>query len=358
MLETLSHDIHIIAATLLAILILLPLKQSRASPKIIWNVAFSTAVLAYALRVLTKPGYPLLAQLLNSLEYTAPIFFIICIRANFQEPFLLGQVEKALLVIIAMLLVLSNYVHFTTDHTIGETIHFSIWLQFAVTVFCVVWAYRIALQDWDTDLVSARRTARSYFVFGLGPAILLVIGLHLLNIAQDSQGLMPHIAIASIIITACVINLFYGVSVNEELYETKTTIAPIIAPQEITPSSENALAYQLELNLLADAMSEKAYFREMGLTLKQLAEFLHIPEYRLRNAINSGLGYRNFNAYLNHFRVDAVAAVLRQSDNEEPILDISLAAGFKSLSTFNKAFRETMQTTPSEYRKRFISSHL
>lgn len=43
-------------------------------------------------------------------------------------------------------------------------------------------------------------------------------------------------------------------------------------------------------------MVERVY-RQEGLTVGRLAAKLDLPEYRLRQAINEGLGYRSFNAF-------------------------------------------------------------
>ena len=86
-----------------------------------------------------------------------------------------------------------------------------------------------------------------------------------------------------------------------------------------------------------------------------LAHSLGAPEHRLRKAINSGLGFRNFNAYLNGFRIaEAKAALADPAQVEVPILTIALDAGFNSLGPFNRAFRAETDTTPTDYRRRAL----
>ena len=88
------------------------------------------------------------------------------------------------------------------------------------------------------------------------------------------------------------------------------------------------------------------------MTIGKLAAIAEMPEYRLRQLINSGLGYRNFNDFLNRFRRE-VAARLRADPEQAkiPVLTIALEAGFRSISTFNKAFKEINGVTPTEFRK-------
>src|SRR6202000_300593 len=47
---------------------------------------------------------------------------------------------------------------------------------------------------------------------------------------------------------------------------------------------------------------ERAYRRE-GLTIGSLSAELGVPEYRLRQLINEGLGHRNFSSFVNGYRL-------------------------------------------------------
>nr|QQZ51016.1 AraC family transcriptional regulator [Phenylobacterium glaciei] len=75
-------------------------------------------------------------------------------------------------------------------------------------------------------------------------------------------------------------------------------------------------------------------------------------EYRLRRLINSDLGQRNFNAYLNGYRIDETKAALADRGQDSvPILTIALDAGFNSLGPFNRAFRAETGMTPTDFRR-------
>ena len=97
--------------------------------------------------------------------------------------------------------------------------------------------------------------------------------------------------------------------------------------------------------------TERAY-RQDGLTIGALAQQLSLPEYRLRRLINQALGYRNFNSFVNHYRIaDVKAALADPQQAEVPVLTIALDAGFSSLGPFNRAFKAETGLTPSEYRR-------
>ena len=97
---------------------------------------------------------------------------------------------------------------------------------------------------------------------------------------------------------------------------------------------------------------ERLYRRE-GLGIGDLAARLGLPEHRLRRVINRGLGFRNFNEYLNSHRLaDARQALADPAQRNVPILTIALDAGFQSLSPFNRAFKADTGMTPTEFRRR------
>jgi AraC-like DNA-binding protein len=118
---------------------------------------------------------------------------------------------------------------------------------------------------------------------------------------------------------------------------------PKATPQDVNP---------LLLNRLEQLMTKERIFRQEGMTIGALASRLSVPEDRLRRAINEGLGYRNFNAFINHYRLeDAKAALSDPSQRDVPILTIAMDAGFQSLGPFNRAFKADTGMTPTEYRQ-------
>ena len=69
--------------------------------------------------------------------------------------------------------------------------------------------------------------------------------------------------------------------------------------------------------------------------------------------INQRLGYRNFAAFLNRYRIEeAKAALADPGQAEVPILTIAMDAGFQSLAPFNRAFKAETGLTPTAYRRR------
>lgn len=111
------------------------------------------------------------------------------------------------------------------------------------------------------------------------------------------------------------------------------------------------------LDSLRRLMVEDKIYREEGLNIAALAGRLGIPEYRLRRLINERLGYRNFTAFLNGYRLeDAMQALADPSQADVPILTIALDAGFQSIGPFNRAFKARAGVTPTEFRRQHLAS--
>ncbi len=105
------------------------------------------------------------------------------------------------------------------------------------------------------------------------------------------------------------------------------------------------------LGLINAAMQDEIWRRE-GLTIGAMAEELDVPEHRLRHAINRDLGFRNFPAFVNGYRIDAAKAALTAPENaQKTILEIAYDVGFASLGPFNKAFRSMTGKSPRDFRR-------
>jgi AraC-like DNA-binding protein len=71
------------------------------------------------------------------------------------------------------------------------------------------------------------------------------------------------------------------------------------------------------------------------------------PNY-ISQALNQGLG-QNFFEFVNGFRVAAAECCLADPPDKRTILEVALACGFGSKSTFNAVFKRMTDRTPSQY---------
>ena len=208
----------------------------------------------------------------------------------------------------------------------------------------------VVSRHWRTDLVEARRRLRLWFV-GLNGSylFLLILSREILFRGAAWLGTWEYLPPGLLLL---VINLSLLQYRSGLLYPPR---AASPAPAE-SPTPDEAVDPALLARLSAHVEGDCAW-REMGLTIGELSGRLDIPQYRLRQLINRGLGYRNFSDFLNRYRVQEAAQ--RLSDPEEaqlPVLTIAMDAGFRSLSSFNKAFKDAHQLTPTAWRKQQLAA--
>lgn len=126
--------------------------------------------------------------------------------------------------------------------------------------------------------------------------------------------------------------------------------SPIDPPTNDMPTVSEAVAARQAAAIL-EAMEQEKLYRQQGLSIGRLADHLRLPEHRVRSLINGHLQFRNYTAFLNHFRLAEVAHRLRDPGQAHlPILSIALDVGYASIAPFNRAFRDAFGQTPSEYR--------
>lgn len=108
------------------------------------------------------------------------------------------------------------------------------------------------------------------------------------------------------------------------------------------------LGYQCRF--LQQAMAEHKSYQDPSLSLSDFAKLVNLSQRTITDAINTCLG-QNFHTFVNSYRIEAVKEALDNPDNhDKTILEIALAQGFNSKSTFNSVFKTIVGVTPSQYR--------
>ncbi len=211
------------------------------------------------------------------------------------------------------------------------------------------------LRGWRDDLVEPRRAARRWVGLGIGVYAAVALLVELAVRDQPVGPLLPALHVAGIGIVA----LALAVLVARHSLDIVLGLSPLAggvrtpgepaAPALPAPVPPPAVAPgSPALQRLQQAMSQDRAYRREGLTVATLAADLGMGEAALRALINQELGYRNFNDFLHHHRLQEAAARLATEDL--PILTIALDCGYGSIGPFNRAFRQRFGMTPTEYR--------
>ena len=210
----------------------------------------------------------------------------------------------------------------------------------------------LALSGHDNDLVELRRKIRVPFVLILG-------GVFTLMTIDSSLSLTLHMstgAPVTMIILERAIEFFIfpaTLAVNVLLFRIAFDKFGIISPKDVSISDKSS-RHDLDDNDIAIreeailAMEADKLYAKSGLTIGEFAKYLDVQEYKLRSIINQHLGYTNFSKFLNEYRIREAKVKLLHTKNS--IFKIGLDVGYTSLSSFHKAFKESLGVTPKEYR--------
>lgn len=204
----------------------------------------------------------------------------------------------------------------------------------------------VAWKGRRNDLIETRRRARSVFVL---LSALFMIGITTSYLAPGRPpAFVTDLNVARMFVMAIGLALLVSGLQSQEMFG-----APGLTSEREDGKSVICAdpAEARLLNRLRFLMEEDRVYRMEGLTIGSLASRIGAPEYTLRRLINQRLGYRNFSAYLNGYRLaDVRAALVDPTQRAVPISTIALDAGFRSLGPFNRAFKVAEGMTPTEFR--------
>jgi AraC-like DNA-binding protein len=102
-------------------------------------------------------------------------------------------------------------------------------------------------------------------------------------------------------------------------------------------------------------MTVDEIYKDPELSIYHLAQKLKTHPKKVSQTINLGFGL-NFNDFVNKHRIQAVIKMMEEGKHTEHTLEgLALDCGFRSKSTFNRAFKRHTQSSPKEYIKRNLS---
>ncbi len=130
---------------------------------------------------------------------------------------------------------------------------------------------------------------------------------------------------------------------------------PVVTPQPETEEKLPTEELERWRQHIERVMKEEQPWLDPELSLPELARQLHTNVSLLSAVINGAFG-KNFNDYINSYRVEAVKDMLRDPGSGHlSLVGVGLGCGFNSKSTFNRAFRKATGVSPSEWKQREFS---
>jgi AraC-like DNA-binding protein len=227
-----------------------------------------------------------------------------------------------------------------------------------------------SLATWREDMVEGRRRFRMLLIGSAACYSMLMAGVALVS-GYDAREVFSSTANAfGIAVLSLLVSLQLTRATGNDLFAApQASPQPcddpvqsgevagespgpgIVAPAAVR-ASDPAPPDPALVQALKKIMVEERLYREENLSVSSLAERMRLPEHKLRKLINQGMGYRNFNVFLNTYRIGEVSQVLSDpAQAEVPVLEIALDAGFQSIGPFNRAFKAMTGQTPTEFRR-------
>ncbi len=203
-----------------------------------------------------------------------------------------------------------------------------------------LWALALAWQGREADLLHSRLRFRYYFCGGLGVAVVVVV------MAELASGFRVPVQLELLGMAGICVACF---ALNVWLLQPASGL--FFAPPPGEPAS---VSQPIVDKILHYIEGQRGYARH-DLKIGDLADEIGIAEHVLRKTINGTLQQRNFNQFINHYRITEAAQRLL-AEPDLPILTIALDVGFRSLSSFNSAFKQLHGVAPSQYRSQNTSA--
>ena len=331
-------------------IILVTLLRHVLNQYAVLGMAMSAGGIFYA--ITTAPLFPKSALWLTvPIMFSLPAVFWLWARAAFDDDFELRWWHGAFwLAIVAAGFAV----------TLGWTV-WPVWAKGGAKVLSfvdVALALAVAVQTvrtWRVDLVARRRRLRLAMLAVNVVFITVVAGAGFAALPVAAPGTPDSLPSA---LSLFVVSMLAGLGVfgaPAAINDATAAIASGEIGEQARATDRVATGIAVDpvlLRRLDHQMTVERIYRQEGLAIGTLAAQLDVPEYRLRQAINEGLGYRNFNAFLNRYRIgDAKVALSDIAQREVPVLTIAMDAGFQSIGPFNRAFKAETGMTPSEFRR-------
>jgi AraC-like DNA-binding protein len=340
------RTVTVMTALLLGLLLLASGPKHRAS---VPGAFFSFAVAAFFMTSIPGGGPALgtWGYALTGLCVTKAVWFWLFARALFNDG-ALPEHRHLLLVASVALAGAWQQTVFLPAYRSGAASQLEAFAGFGfeslLLVFVLLGLYE-AWRDLAIDLVERRRRLRLGFMIAAGVYLAVSLGVQAHNLLLgESTPLVATRANMVVVAAGCVIAAFFLLQFRNESW-----LSPAQPPRAPALNrTESAVLTKLERALEAD----RVYLQE-GLTIGTLARQLGASEHVLRNVINRGMGYRNFNDFLHAWRIREACEELSSPEHaREPVLAIAMKVGYGSIGAFNRAFKERIGMTPTAYRRK------
>ena len=338
MMHELNGIIQVATATLLGLVCVLLVKHSRGALHTWTGIGFTLSILCYVVIESDTIRSVKVLQIVAAMgAISIPVLFWMLSRAIFDDHFKFSPP----LLIWFIVIIIPHFNFFVSGLNPGSVFAqlASITARLTSLGFVLAGLYT-ALRTKRADLIDSRIRFRTTFIITTATLIGVTLIVEVVPIEQDTVIILQVLQRSAIFaITFYFLLSNFGIRSGFFFKEI---------PKAKVPSVDDPL-----LNAkLQSLMEDQKIYKKEGLTIGELAELMNAQEYRLRRLINGQLGFRNFNDFLNQYRInDACETLSDPAQVRKTILEIAYDLGYQSIGPFNKAFKDLKGHTPTSYRK-------
>lgn len=183
------------------------------------------------------------------------------------------------------------------------------------------------------------------FLLAVGACLLTWLSVYIISIVDGDFIARPTTQLIWLCLALLLLLLAYHGLREPELYRIPLEKAGgKYAQSRLSAKDLDELKVRLD-----QLMLDKKPYLNRKLLKAELADLLGVSSPELARLLNEGIGM-NFFEYVNYFRIKEFVALAKTARARElTLFGLAQEAGFNSKTTFNKAFRELMGTSPRAY---------
>lgn len=138
--------------------------------------------------------------------------------------------------------------------------------------------------------------------------------------------------------------------------QRESIVAPVHEKENVPMVSENREEHKYEkiYEQIIEYIETKEPYLNPNFRITQMGYDLDINAAYLTKAIRQNKDI-NFNNLINHYRIERAKKLIQTNTSKYTLEYIYMSSGFKSQSSFNRAFKHQMDITPSEYYKQITN---
>ena len=343
--QLLIDAFRFIALGQLTILLVLLIK-SKHKHAYTWTTAFFIISIWAYLLAYWEPinDHKWLFFLLFPFSIALPINFWLFSKSTFDDAFRwTPKLQRWVILLIAIHTCLYLYNAYIWNDLTGDWRILAFLPPYLLSILFALLGIVEAVRNFESDLLVQRQRFRYPFII-ISAIVILITLASLMALQHDNLPLEVELLQKLIILSLSIYFSYHQLTLNPNFFgEPKSPESQPQTGARINQDLINALTLQIK---------QEQVHRKEGLTIRELANIMEVKEYKLRSAINQQLGFKNFNAFINSYRIEDARVMLLENKKEAlNITEIAFALGYNSLSPFNKAFKDITGSTPSQFRK-------